>query len=122
MLARLGAFIEQDLDYDHIRKIGIGSVSEPNTSFKEDVDSEFNPIGRWRNAYTPELLATFEEMVGGLLEELGYGLGTTDRSLLNRPDSRRMRAIYKNYFDTKLWLKAKTPLGKLFVTKDLSWL
>jgi Sulfotransferase family len=122
VLARLSAFIEQELDYDHIREVGIGSVSEPNTSFKEDAESEFNPLGRWKSGYTSELLATFEGLVGGLLEELGYALGTADRSLLNRRGLKRMRAIYKNYFDAKLWLKAKTPLGKVFVTKDLSWL
>jgi hypothetical protein len=26
------------------------------------------------------------------------------------------------YFDSKLYFKAKTPLGKLLVTRDLSWL
>jgi hypothetical protein len=64
----------------------------------------------------------FEALVGNTLEELGYELGTTDRTLLNRPELRQRRAIYRAYFDTKLWLKAKTPLGKIFVTKDLSWL
>jgi hypothetical protein len=33
-----------------------------------------------------------------------------------------MRAIYRTYFDSKLYLKAKTPLGKLLVTRDLSWI
>lgn len=122
VLARLSAFIEQELDYDYIHKIGIGSVSEPNTSFKEDAEGEFNPIGRWKSGYTPELLATLEGLVGGLLEELGYALATNDKNSLNRRDLKRMRAIYQNYFDAKLWLKAKTPLGKMLVTKDLSWL
>jgi hypothetical protein len=49
-------------------------------------------------------------------------LGTTNRNLLNRPDLKRKRAFYQKYFDTKLWLKAKTPLGQFFVTRDLSWL
>ena len=122
VLARLSAFIEQELDYDRIREVGIGSVSEPNTSFKEEADGEFNPIGRWKTGFTPELLATFEGLVGGQLEEFGYALGTVGRRLTTRPDLRRMRTSYKAYFDAKLWLKAKTPLGKHFVTKDLSWL
>jgi len=122
VLARLSAFIEQELDYDHIREVGIGSVSEPNTSFKEDAEGDFNPIGRWKSGYTSELLATFEGLVGGFLEELGYALGSSDRSPRNRWDLRQMRVLYKNYFDTKLWLKARTPLGRVFVTKDLSWL
>jgi Sulfotransferase family len=122
VLARVGAFIGQDLDYDRIRQVGIGSVSEPNTSFKDGADGEFNPVGRWKNAFTPEMVVSFEAMVGGLLQELGYELGTQDSKLLDRPDLRRMRTTYKKFFDAKLWLKAKTPLGKIFVTKDLSWL
>ena len=46
----------------------------------------------------------------------------SDREQLDRPELRRMRSIYRKYFDTKLYLKAKTPLGKLLVTRDLSWL
>ena len=121
-LATLSGFIEQELDYDHILKVGIGSVSEPNTSFRDPPASGFNPLGRWKKGFTPEHLAMFESMVGSTLEELGYQLGSTEGNLLNRPDLRRMRAMYRRYFDSKLWLKAKTPLGKALVTKDLSWL
>jgi len=121
-LATLSEFVGQELDYDHILQAGIGSVSEPNTSFKDSSNGGFNPLGRWRKGFTPENLATFESLVGNTLEELGYELGTTERSLLDRPDMRRMRSRYRTYFDSKLWLKAKTPLGKLLVTKDLSWL
>jgi hypothetical protein len=120
-LAKLSGFIDQELNYDQILKIGIGSVSEPNTSFKDDKGG-FNPLGRWQKKYTPENLSAFEAAVGTTLEELGYPLATTDRSLLNRPDMQRMRGLYRTYFDSKLWLKSKTPLGKIFITKDLSWL
>ena len=122
VLSRLAKFIEQELDYDHILKVGIGSVSQPNTSFKDSSNGAFNPLGRWKQGFTSEQLAMFEALVGNTLEQLGYELGTPDRALLRRPDSRRMRAAYRAYFDSKLWLKAKTPLGKVFVTKDLSWL
>jgi hypothetical protein len=120
VLASLSTFLEQELDYDRIKRVGIGSINEPNTSFADEREGEFNPIGRWKKGFTPELLATFEGLVGGLLQEVGYELGTPAAKLLNRPDLKR--ALYKTYFDTKLWLKAKTPLGKIFVTKDLSWL
>jgi len=119
-LAKVGDFVGQELDYDRILKAGIGSVSEPNTSFKDASDDAFNPLGRWRTRFTPDDLSTFETLVGGTLEELGYELGSAER--LNRADLKRMRAIYRTYFDSKLWLKAKTPLGRVFVTKDLSWL
>lgn len=121
-LAMLSRFIGQELDYDHMRKVGIGSVREPNTSFEDSSSGGFNPLERWRKGFTPEQLAMYEALVGNTLEELGYELGTSDRTLLNRPELRRMRAIYRTYFDAKLWLKAKTPLGKALVTKDLSWL
>src|SRR5579864_6719359 len=121
-LGTLSGFVGQELDYDRILNVGIGSVSEPNTSFKDSSGNGFNPLGRWRKGFTPEHLATFEALVGDTLAELGYPLGTEDPKVLKRPDLKRMRGIYRTYFDTKLWLKAKTPLGKVFVTKDLSWL
>jgi hypothetical protein len=122
VLSRLGKFIEQELDYENILRVGIGSVSQPNTSFQDSSNGAFNPLGRWKSGFTSDQLAMFEALVGDTLEQLGYELGTSDRALLRRPELRRMRAAYRTYFDSKLWLKAKTPLGKVFVTKDLSWL
>jgi len=122
-LAKLSDFIEHDLDYDRIQRVGIGSVSEPNTSFKgQSPDGKFSPVGRWKKGFSPQNLLMFETLVGQTLEELGYPLAITDREQLDRPELRRMRSIYRKYFDTKLYLKAKTPLGKLLVTRDLSWL
>jgi len=121
-LAKVSSFIDHDLDYDRILKVGIGSVSEPNTSFKSGPGDNFNPVGRWKDGYTPEHLAMLEALVGDTLTELGYSLATTDCALLNRPHLNWMRALYQMYFDSKLWLKAETPLGKLFVTRSLSWL
>lgn len=122
VLVRVGEFIGQELDYQRIKTAGIGSVSEPNTSFREDTEGEFNPVGRWKKSLTPELLANFEELVGSSLQEFGYQLGASDHTKVNRRALQLMRILYKMHFDTKLWLKAKTPLGKIFVTKDLSWL
>jgi len=121
-LARLGKFIDQDLDYDRIQQTGIGSVSAPNSSFANVSKGDFNPAGRWRTAYSVEELTMFESLVGRTLEENGYELATKDRVSLERTDLRRMRTMYRAYFDTKLYLKAKTPLGQLLVTRDLSWI
>jgi hypothetical protein len=121
-LARLGKFIGQRLDYDEIRKVGIGSVSAPNSSFGDASKEDFNPTGRWRSGYSAEELAMFEGLVGRTLEDNGYELATKNREALNRADLLRMRAMYLNYFDAKLYLKAKTPLGQLLVTRDLSWI
>jgi hypothetical protein len=120
-LALLGDFIEHDLDYDRIQKAWIGSVSQPNSSFSDE-KAEFSPAGRWKSGYTDKNLRTFEGLVGGTLEATGYELGSGEFSKLNTPSLKRMRATYQKYFDAKLYLKAKTPLGQFLVTRDLSWI
>src|SRR5215471_17746276 len=121
-LARLGQFIGQELDYDRIREVGIGSVSAPNSSFADGSKREFNPLGRWKEGFPPQELQMFEGLVGRTLEQNGYEPVTKDREVLSRPDLQCMRAIYLKYFDLKLYLKARTPLGRLLVTRDLSWI
>ena len=122
VLARLGQFIEHDLDFERILKSGIGSVSDPNTSFKEESDDGgFNPVGRWRSHFATEQLAVFESLMGRTLDRLGYELATKgtrhDESRLNG-----MRLAYESLYGTKLWLKQNTPLGKILISDDLSWL
>lgn len=99
-LKKIGDFIVHDLDYDRILKVGIGSVSEPNTSFKGDSG---NPAGRWKKKMSSETLARFERLVGTTLGSLGYELSSDDgaRSMAER----RMRALYRAYFETKFWFK-----------------
>jgi len=123
-LARLGQFIEQELDYEQILKVGIGSVSAPSTSFGKDKESDgnFNPVGRWRSGYSEQELAMLEGLVGRTLEQTGYELASPDREVQNRSGLRIMRASYRTYFGTKLYLKAKTPLGKWLTSRDLSWI
>ncbi len=121
-LAQLGEFIGQELDYDRIRQVGIGSVSAPNTSFAGGSDESFNPVGRWRSGYSEEELATLEGLVGCTLQSTGYELASSNRDAANRAELGIMRALYRTYFDTKLYLKAKTPLGQLLVSRDLSWI
>jgi hypothetical protein len=118
-LAHLSRFIEQELDYDQILRVGIGSVSAPNTSFGDRAN--FNPVGRWRAGFSEDELHVFESLVGSTLTENGYELATKNQNMRNRIDLRLLRASYQAYFETKLYLKAKTPLGRIFVTRDLSW-
>ena len=48
-LARIGKFIEQDLDYDRIQQVALGSVHDPNSSFRGDgKEAEAQTIGRWK--------------------------------------------------------------------------
>ncbi len=122
-LAHLGRFIDHDLDYDRILRVGIGSVREPNTSFKAGSSGEkFNPVGRWKEKFSPTALRRFEGLVGGTLREVGYPLATEDWGAVEKARLESMRLSYRAYFDSKLWLKAKTPLGTLLTTRDLSWL
>lgn len=118
-LATLGQFIGQELNYDQILRVGIGSVSAPNTSFGDT--ATFNPVGRWRDQFSVDELIVFESLVGSSLEANGYKLATSNRDALRRADLQFLRATYHAYFDTKLYLKARTSLGRLFVTRDLSW-
>jgi hypothetical protein len=119
-LAQLGRFLAQELNYDQILRVGIGSVSAPNTSFGGRAN--FNPVERWRAGFSGEELLVFESLVGSALVQNGYELATKNPDALNRSDSGLLRATYRAYFDSKLFLKSRTPLGRLFVTRDLSWL
>jgi hypothetical protein len=107
-LAELGKFIDHDLDYDLIQHVGIGSVSEPNTSFHES--GVFDPVGRWRTKMSARETADFEQLVGDRLGELGYPLSNERRGF--RLQAMRMRATYFTMFATKQWMKAHTPLGR----------
>jgi len=102
VLAKIGDFIQHDLDYDRILQVGIGSVREPNTSFKGDAGS---PVGRWKQKISAEKLALFEAVVGRTLNELGYPQATVGASA-NRLKALRLRTFYRAYFDAKFWFKS----------------
>jgi hypothetical protein len=111
-LSRVGLFIDHDLDYERIRRAGIGSVSEPNSSFAGESEGTFNPVARWKTKMTPQQIASFEELVGNFLVELGYSAlleakhGMTLRAA-------RMRATYLPMFEAKHQIRMHTPLGRL---------
>lgn len=109
-LARLGDFIQHDLNYERILRAGIGSVSDPNTSFKGDSDG---PVGRWKKKINPQKLALFETLVGSTLAELGYPLSKSEVSV-SRIAAMRMKASYQAYFDAKFWFK-NSSLGRSYL-------
>lgn len=114
-LKKIGRFIEHDLDYDRIHNSGIGTVAEPNTSFRPDSGKpEFNPVGRWHKSYSQDELLEIERNVGELLEELGYPLSAPASEARRGSVSRE---LYDRYFEAKLRLKSG-PLGRLFVNTD----
>ena len=103
-LARVSAFIQHDLDYDRILRVGIGSVRQPNSSFQAEDES---PVGRWKQRISPGELALFEALVGPTLKELGYSLAASGAAA-SRIKALRLRALYRAYFDAKFWFKNST--------------
>jgi hypothetical protein len=110
VLEKIGRFIQHDLNYERIMQVGIGSVRDPNTSFKGESGS---PVGRWRKKMSPEKLAMFEHLVGGTLKSLGYPLAGSDGEV-NPLAVKRMKTFYRAYLDAKFWFK-NSPLGRLYL-------
>jgi hypothetical protein len=114
-LASLGRFIGHDLDYERIRQVGIGSVSNPNTSFAPVAEGEdFAPIGRWHEQLGTEDKAALEYLLADTLTALGYPVSVASGKR-NESELRRMKASYYRRFETKQWLKSHTALGRLLV-------
>jgi len=116
-LKQLGLFIDHDLDYDRIQHAGIGSVSQPNSSFAGESQVAFDPVARWKTKMSPGQIAIFEELVGKFLRQLGYSLFSQVRpgSSLR---AARLRATYLAMFEAKHRMKA-TPLGRFVHLKNL---
>jgi Sulfotransferase family len=106
-LNALSGFVGQELDYDQIQKVGIGSVSQPNSSF--DSARNFRPVGRWAEQMSREQLAGVEALIGDFLKELGYQLAT---GIKREAPTARFRATYLPWFTVRHWLKSNTPLGR----------
>ena len=62
-------------------------------------------------------LAAFEDLVGWLLDELGYGRSSQPRRGL-RLHARWLRATYLAMFEMKQWMKI-TPLGGMVNLKNI---
>jgi hypothetical protein len=116
-LAELGSFIGHNLDYDRILAVGIGSISEPNSSFGSDLKAHFNPVGRWKINLSKDQIAALEALVGQFLLELGYAPASP---LKNRKSFRaeRLRKTYPFLLEAKQWMKA-TPLGRFVDLRNL---
>lgn len=113
-LAKIGAFIEHDLDYDRIQQVALGSVHNPNSSFLGDgKETETATIGRWKKMFTPPQVRDVETSIGELLSDTGYTLETPPAELHSSAAVRFMNFLYPLYFDFKLWLKSDTPLARI---------
>jgi hypothetical protein len=116
-LAEIGKFIEHDLDYDRIQQVALGSVHNPNSSFRGDgKEAEVATIGRWKRMFAPPQVRDIESSIGALLVDTGYTLETPPAERhLSSPSLavRFMNFLYPLYFDFKLWLKSDTPLARI---------
>jgi hypothetical protein len=109
-LSRLGLFIDHNLDYEQIQRAAIGSVSEPNSSFTGEAGKTFNPVARWKTKMSAEQIASFEELIGKSLRDLGYTPVSDARGTSLRAS--RMRATYFALFEAKQWMRVNTPIGR----------
>jgi hypothetical protein len=116
-LAQLGLFIDHDLDYERIQQAGIGSVSQPNSSFAAESGGTFNPVARWKTKMSPEQVAGLEELIGDFLLELGYSLGSEARPGASLR-AQRLRATYLRMFGAKRWMKS-TSLGRFVDLRNI---
>lgn len=113
-LENVAAFLDYDLDYDRVQRTALGTLRQPNTSFKETLtQGAFNPVGRWRTECSAREIRLCEQLIGPCLEELGYSLSES----FDRPRTRAvaMRALYTRFFTVKSWLKTHTPLARVIV-------
>ncbi len=112
-LARIGRFIEHDLDYERIQQVALGSVQNPNSSFRGDgQETETATIGRWTRMFTRPQVREIEASIGNLLVDTGYRLETPLETRTS-VSVRLMNFLYPSHFDLKLWLKSNTPLARM---------
>jgi hypothetical protein len=113
-LAKLGNFLDHDLDYDRIQSASLGRLSESNSSFRGVAGEEqVSPLQRWKQRLHPEEVAGIEALVGDCLKENGYELATPEAQRKPGWRERWMRLIYASFLSSKLWLKIETPVGRL---------
>jgi hypothetical protein len=113
-LKTIAKFLNCDLDYERIKANSVGSIRNPLTSFKEDLnEGTFSPVGRWKQKFPKEQLRKFEALIGDYMEELGYQLsGPHTNGLL---PTRIRRGVYESFYGFKQWAKINTPLSRLMV-------
>jgi Sulfotransferase family len=111
-LAKLGKFLDHDLDYDRIQKAGLGRLSESNSSFLGNEKESRNPVNRWRQKLSQEQIIELESTIGSTLGEFGYAL--TSRPEQRRPGFQRsfLASAYPGFLSAKHWLKSNTAIGR----------
>ena len=113
-LARIGKFLGCDLDYERIKARSVGSIKNPLTAFKEDLNQgSFSPVGRWKQKFPEEQLARFEALIGDYMRELGYQLSSANAN--GSLQAKTRRGVYELFYGVKQWAKIHTPLSRMMV-------
>ena len=113
-LTALSEFLDQELDYDRIQATSLGRIRKSNSSFLAERDPKpRSPVNRWKARLTHQEIAALETVIGECLEEHGYSLTTGPEERTATGREKRMQYLYARFLDTKLWLKTRTPLGRL---------
>jgi hypothetical protein len=111
VLARLGAFLDHDLDYDRIQRTGLGRLRESNSSFLGDEKETKNPVNRWKEKLSHQQVKELEAIIGPSLQEFGYPLTVDQEQREVRFRSKCLSAVYPSFLSTKHWLKLNTPIS-----------
>jgi len=112
-LARLGNFLDHDLDYDRICEMGLGRLRESNSSFLGNEEDTKNPVNRWKEKLSHQQVVELETIIGPTLQEFAYPL--TVETEHHRTGFRRkcLASIYPRFLSLKHWLKVSTPIGRI---------
>jgi Sulfotransferase family len=119
VLKRLSQFLDHDLDYERIQSTGLGRLRESNSSFREEEGEMVNPLNRWKERLSRAEVAALEALVGECLEELGYELTIPEPERRPSLRERWMHTVYSSFLNAKLWLKIRTPMGRLASLSEL---
>lgn len=112
VLARLGEFLDHDLDYERIHRMGLGRLRESNSSFLGDEKETKNPVNRWREKLSHQQVAELEAVIGSSLQEFGYPLTVELEQRRIGFRWKCLSSIYPRFLSTKHWLKLNTPMGR----------
>jgi LPS sulfotransferase NodH len=112
VLARLGDFLDHDLDYERIQNAGLGRLRESNSSFRDDEKEIKNPVNRWKEKLSHQQVVELESLIGPTLQEFGYALTVDEEQRRARFRLKLLASLYPRFLGAKQWLKLNTPMGR----------
>jgi LPS sulfotransferase NodH len=111
-LASLGDFLDHNLDYDRIRRTGLGRLRESNSSFQGNGREAQNPVNRWKERLSHQQVVALETLIGPGLQEFGYPVTVDAEQRRIGFRWKCLASAYPRFLSAKLWLKLNTPVGR----------